>query len=186
MTSIKPFVKLSLFNEGILMKKFLLIGLFLGFTGCATTTGLAPKVTSSGFDGSKRVSIEGHGVACDQMLCPLIGANWSSNTPNLVGLKISVMNGLVSINSVDLNIDGEIIKLRENTLTDFSTDTVVESSKIFVTDLTVVDKIINAKSAWIRVNTNKGLIENPIIDGSKDSKAYHALKRFKDQLNASK
>lgn len=168
------------------MKKFLLIGLFLGFTGCATTTGLAPKVTSSGFDGSKRVSIEGHGVACDQMLCPLIGANWSSNTPNLVGLKISVMNGLVSINSVDLNIDGEIIKLRENTLTDFSTDTVVESSKIFVTDLTVVDKIINAKRAWIRVNTNKGLIENPIIDGSKDSKAYHALKRFKDQLNASK
>ncbi|MFW2742544.1 hypothetical protein ACN6QN_15585, partial [Acinetobacter baumannii] len=53
----------------------------LGLAGCATTSGTAPKVSSSGFDGSKRVSIEGHGVACDQMVCPLIGAMWSSNTP---------------------------------------------------------------------------------------------------------
>ncbi|MDR8325493.1 hypothetical protein FPK66_21525, partial [Acinetobacter baumannii] len=106
-------------------------------------------------------SIDGHSVACDQMACPLIGAIWSSNNPNLVGLKISVINTIVSINSVDLNIDAEIIKLRENTLTDFSTGTLLESSKVFVTDLSVVDKIINSKRAWIRVNTSKGLIENP-------------------------
>ncbi|MDC4945272.1 hypothetical protein OHW01_18920 [Acinetobacter baumannii] len=169
------------------MKKLLaavLIG--LGLMGCATTSGLAPKVTTSGFDGSKRVFIDGHSVACDQMVCPLIGAIWLSNNPNLVGLKISVINSIVSINSVDLNIDGEIIKLRENTLTDFSTGTLLESSKVFVTDLTVVDKILNSKRAWIRVNTSKGLIENPIIDGSKDSKAYHALKRFKNQVNTVK
>lgn len=169
------------------MKKLLAAGLLsLGLVGCATTSGLAPKVTTSGFDGSKRVSIEGHGVACDQMACPLIGAIWSSNNPNLVGLKISVINTIVSINSVDLNIDGEIIKLKENTLTDFSTGTLLESSKVFVTDLSVVDKIINSKKAWIRVNTSKGLIENPIIDGTKDSKAYHALKRFKNQVNTAK
>lgn len=169
------------------MKKLLATGLLsLGLVGCATTSGLAPKVTTSGFDGSKRVFIDGHSVACDQMVCPLIGAIWLSNNPNLVGLKISVINSIVSINSVDLNIDGEIIKLRENTLTDFSTGTLLESSKVFVTDLTVVDKILNSKRAWIRVNTSKGLIENPIIDGSKDSKAYHALKRFKDQVNTVK
>ncbi|EOW8919580.1 hypothetical protein ACQ0WU_003819, partial [Acinetobacter baumannii] len=169
------------------MKKLLAAGLLsLGLVGCATTSGLAPKVTTSGFDGSKRVFIDGHSVACDQMVCPLIGAIWLSNNPNLVGLKISVINSIVSINSVDLNIDGEIIKLRENTLTDFSTGTLLESSKVFVTDLTVVDKILNSKRAWIRVNTSKGLIENPIIDGSKDSKAYHALKRFKDQVNTVK
>ncbi|MCG6611840.1 hypothetical protein GHF68_19695, partial [Acinetobacter baumannii] len=104
------------------MKKLLAAGLLsLGLVGCATTSGLAPKVTTSGFDGSKRVFIDGHSVACDQMVCPLIGAIWLSNNPNLVGLKISVINSIVSINSVDLNIDGEIIKLRENTLTDFST-----------------------------------------------------------------
>ncbi|CAM0732492.1 hypothetical protein L2634_08855 [Acinetobacter baumannii] len=169
------------------MKKILAAGLIgLGLVGCATTSGLAPKVTTSGFDGSKRVFIDGHSVACDQMACPLIGAIWLSNNPNLVGLKISVINSIVSINSVDLNIDGEIIKLRENTLTDFSTGTLLESSKVFVTDLTVVDKILNSKRAWIRVNTSKGLIENPIIDGTKDSKAYHALKRFKDQLSTVK
>jgi hypothetical protein len=169
------------------MKKILAASLLcLGLVGCATTTGSAPKVSSSGFDGSKRVFIDGHSVACDQMACPLIGAIWSSNNPNLVGLKISVINTIVSINSVDLNIDGEIIKLRENTLTDFSTGTLLESSKVFVSDFSVVDKIINSKRAWIRVNTSKGLIENPIIDGTKDSKAYHALKRFKDQVNTAK
>ncbi|WP_332604784.1 hypothetical protein [Acinetobacter sp. ESBL14] len=167
------------------MKKIILLSLVLGLVGCATT-GSAPEVSSSGFDGSKRVSIDGHSVACDQMACPLIGAIWSSNTPDLVGLKISVINTIVSINSVDLNVDGAIIKLRENKLTDFSNDMILESSKLFVTDLTVVDKILNAKRAWIRVNTNKGLIENPIIDGTKDSKAYHALKRFKEQLSAAK
>ncbi|EOE6711148.1 hypothetical protein ACKSBH_003640 [Acinetobacter baumannii] len=169
------------------MKKLLTACLIsLGLVGCATTSGTAPKVSTSGFDGSKRVSIDGHGVACDQMVCPLIGAIWSSNSHNLVGLKISVINSIVAINSVDLNVDGEIIKLRESTLTDFSNDIVLESSKVFVTDLSTVDKILNSKRAWIRVNTSKGLIENPIIDGSKDSKAYHALKRFKDQVNTVK
>ncbi|WP_228260355.1 hypothetical protein [Acinetobacter baumannii] len=42
------------------MKKLLAAGLLsLGLVGCATTSGLAPKVTTSGFDGSKEFLLMG-------------------------------------------------------------------------------------------------------------------------------
>ncbi|AYA02099.1 hypothetical protein BEN74_03925 [Acinetobacter sp. WCHAc010034] len=167
------------------MKKVLLVGVLgLGLVlgGCATTSGLNAKTGVSGFDGKKHVRIEPHGAACTSMICPAIGAIWIEDAPNLVGLNFEVVNDIRSINSAELNIDGEIIKLTNTNLTNFNTNIGVSSAKIYTTDFATVDKIINSKRTWVRLGTSKGYVEAAIIDSSKDSKAFHALKRFKSQV----
>lgn len=172
------------------MKKSILFACFLGLMGCtATTTGLKPTTTVSGFDNSKTVSIAPHGVACSSMSCASIGATWISKFPDDVGLSIFLINNLASIQKVEFNIDGETVQLNSKTITNFDIpkhSLTGTSQKTFVTDYAIIKKIINAKKAWVRVYTSKGLIEDAIIDQNKDSKAFHALKRFDDEVNASK
>jgi len=58
------------------------------------------------------------------------------------------------------------------------------STKGFLTKLDTVEKIIKSKRTWLRVHTPTGTIEDAVINGKKDSKAYHALIRFMDAVNA--
>lgn len=150
--------------------------------GCATTSGLDAQTGTSGFDGKRHVRIAPHGAACTSMICPAIGAVWIEDTPSLVGLNFEVVNDIRSINTAELNIDGEIIKLSNTDLTHFNTEIGASSAKSYTTNFDVVDKIINSKRSWVRLSTSKGYVEAAIIDGEKDSKAFHALKRFKAQV----
>ncbi|OTG86109.1 hypothetical protein B9T31_08700 [Acinetobacter sp. ANC 4558] len=154
----------------------------LGLSGCATTSGLSAQTAISGFDGKKHVRIAPHGAACTSMICPAIGAIWIEDAPNMVGLNFEVVNDIRAINSAELNIDGEIIKLTNTNLTNFNTNIGVSSAKVYTTDFAVIDKIINSKRTWVRLNTSKGYVEAAIVDSGKDSKAFHALKRFKNQV----
>ena len=167
------------------MKKILAVGVLgfgLALGGCATTSGSSAKTATSGFDGKKHVRIAPHGTACTSMICPAVGAIWLEDAPSMVGLNFEVVNDIRAINSAELSIDGEIIKLTNTNLTNFNTNIGVSSAKIYTTDFTVVDKIINSKRTWVRLNTSKGYVEAAIVDGGKDSKAFHALKRFKNQV----
>lgn len=167
------------------MKNLLIAGLLsFGLIGCATTSGLSPQTATSGFDGKKHVRIAPHGTACTSMICPAIGAIWIEGAPSLVGLNFEVINDIRSISAAELNIDGEIIKLTNTDLTRFNTDIGVSSAKTYTTNFDVVDKIINSKRSWVRLTTSKGYVEAAIVDNSKDSKAFHALKRFKAQVEA--
>lgn len=171
------------------MKRLLIAGLFgfgLVLSGCSTTSGLSAQTAVSGFDGKKHVRIAPHGAACTSMICPAVGAVWIEEAPDLVGLSFEVVNDIRSINSVELNIDGEIVKLKNTDLTRFNTDIGVSSAKTYTTDFKVVDRIINSKRTWVRLNTSKGYVEAAIIDNGKDSKAFHALKRFKQQVDSAK
>ncbi len=171
------------------MKNILIAGV-LGFglvlSGCSTTSGLNAQTATSGFDGKKHVRIAPHGAACTSMICPAIGAVWIEEAPDLVGLNFEVVNDIRSIDSAEFNIDGEIIKLKNTDLTRFNTDIGVSSAKTYTTDFKVVDRIINSKRTWVRLSTSKGYVEAAIIDGDKDSKAFNALKRFKDQVEATR
>ena len=171
------------------MKKLLIagvIGIASILAGCSTTSGLGAQTGVSGFDGKKHVRIAPHGAACTSMVCPAIGAVWIEDAPNLVGLNFEVVNDIRAINAAELNIDGEIIKLSNTDLTRFNTDIGVSSAKTYTTDFKVVDRIINSKRTWVRLSTSKGYVEAAIIDGGKDSKAFNALKRFKDQVEATR
>ena len=173
------------------MKKIILGTLVsIVLAGCtATTTTLNPKTTVSGFDQTKRVTIDPHGAACTSMSCTSIGATWVSNYPNDVGISIFLMNNMASIQSVDFNIDGEIVTLKSHSLTNFEIpkySLTGTSQKTFITSYSIITRILNSKRSWVRVHTSSGLIEDAIIDGAKDSKAYNALKKFDKEVELSK
>ncbi len=167
------------------MKQILLVvAIALTLAGCANTSGSAPIVGFSGFDRAKIVTINPHGNDCSTIICTGIGAQWNSSTPDSALLIVNVFNDITSISEAQLNIDGEIIKLKKSvTVTDmdiktFGGVTTKESSKTFTTDISTIKKIISSKRTWLRVLTPTGYIEDRVIDGEKDSKAFHALKRF--------
>jgi len=118
-----------------------------------------------------------------------IGAQWNQAHPNQVIFVIAIFNLQTAITGAELNIDGEKMALK---LTGGITDTAAggdimkTSTRDFLTDLATVEKIIKSKRTWLRVHTPTGSIENAVIDGAKDSKAYHALIRFMDAVKEKK
>ena len=171
----------------ILMKKLLIIGLVSTLIGCSTTSGTGARTNVSNFDGTKSVIIAPHSAACKSMICPLLGATWLDTQPNNIGFSVELLNEIAIINSVAFNIDGEIIKIDAPLSTDFNQDSVAKSSRtVVVTRYIVLKKILQSKRTWMRLSTSKGNYEVAIIDGSLDSKAYNALKRFDAQVNTVK
>ncbi len=150
--------------------------------GCANTAGTAPTAAVSGFDGARVVDIAPHGAACTSFFCPALGAQWSSKAPDSALLTVAVFNDIRGITGAQLSIDGAVLELRKTTaLTNFSRpgDAVKTSFADFAVPL---DRLRAAASGqhrvWLRVVTTQGAIDAAVIDGTTDSKAYHALRRF--------
>lgn len=152
----------------------------LTLVGCATTTGLAPTTSHSGFDNASVVSISSHGNACTGMTCTGLGAQWSAKTPETALLMVSISNEYKGITGAQLNMDGQVLTLKK-TVTATSMDGsggIKQSTQSFIVPLSLIRDITNSKRTWLRVQTTAGSYEDAVIDGDKDSKAFHALKRF--------
>lgn len=167
------------------MIKLMVLPILLSFfAGCGTTTGLSPNQAHSGFDDARTVSIRPHGNIPSGALNVMgtgIGAEWNEAKKDQVLLIIAVFNLTTGITGAELNIDGEKITLTPTAgVTDMDSggSTMKISTRGFGTQLDTVEKIIQSKKTWLRVHTPTGTMENAVIDGDKDSKAYHALKRF--------
>jgi len=94
---------------------------------------------------------------------------------------VSIFNSINAITGAKLNIDGEIYDLKiMETFTNFNElgAATKESRKGFLVPTTLVRKITTSQRTWLRVSTTSGYVEDAVIDGQKDSKAFHALKRF--------
>jgi predicted small secreted protein len=157
-----------------------LLGVAL-LTGCATTSGTGPTVSRSGFDNARVVAIDGHGNACKGAVCTGLGAQWSSHVPSEALLVVVIFNEIQAITGAQLNIDGQVIALTNmRDLTDLSHFAgMKKSQKAFAVPLETVRKIAASKRTWLRVTTPQGsALEDAVIDGTTDSKAYHALRRF--------
>lgn len=167
------------------MFKHLIFILVLVLVGCANTTGLEPTERYSGFDNSRIVDIQPHGNACSTITCTGFGLQWNSKYPNSVLMIVQVFNDITAILDAQLNIDGEVVTLDESQLfSDFETMGYIQnSSKAFILPLDTLENIATADRVWMRVRTPSGTIEDAIIDGQKDSKSYHALKRFLAKLH---
>ena len=50
----------------------------------------------------------------------------------------------------------------------------------------VLRSIAGAQRAWLRVHTTDGYVEDAIVDGSTDSKALHAMRRFLSEVDRAK
>ncbi len=157
-------------------------------TSCGTTTGLSPKTSRSGFDNARVVSIAPHGNRGGWGVVGTgIGAQWSEAHKDDVILIIAVYDSAYTgITGAELNIDGEKLALTPTAyVTDMESiagDMIKKSTQPFVTKLDTVEKIIKSKRTWLRVSTPTGTLEDAVIDGATDSKAYHALKRFMDAV----
>lgn len=162
------------------MKYATLVVALIALAGCATTDGSSVETTFSRFDNSRHVSISSHGNACAGVLCTGLGAQWSSVRPDDALLTVRVFNEIVEITGAQLSIDGSIEKLDATGVTNFDNSSryLKQSQKAFAVRLDTLRKVVVSKKTWLRVQTPSGYIEDPVIDGERDSKAFHALKRF--------
>lgn len=155
--------------------------------GCATTSGTDPKTSRSGFDGATTVEIAPHGAACTSALCLGLGAQWRSTQPQNAILVVELFGGIQALTSARLSIDGEVINLPVvEKFTSFSTRTgAPSSSKAFLIPLPTVRRLAASTSVWLRAGTPTGFIDEAVIDGARDSKAYHAMRRFLAEVDRS-
>lgn len=157
----------------------------VGLAGCGAKTGLAAKTSYSGFDQSAVVTIEPHGAACPTMICTQLGAQWSGAYPKDVVPIVVIVGTNEIISGAAFNINGTTLQLTApDTLTDHDFDRFLSSSeKGFLIPLSLIDDILAADRIWLRVETPSGYFEDAIIEPGRDSKAYHALGRFREQVD---
>lgn len=174
--------------------KTMILGVLLSFSllGCATTSGLDAKTTTSDFDKSKRVSIAPHGSVCtnNYATCALLGFTWTDKKPEQSNILVQVTeptNGgeYHSIITTKLNIDGDIITLKPSIgdTNSFDYNEVFKtSSRLYDVPLSTLNKVKLSKITKIQVIADGAIIEGDLKDGDKNTKAYHAMLRFLDQI----
>lgn len=170
--------------------KFFLLAVAIA-AGISTTTFADSKGVStniSGFDGTKEVTLKPYGSSsCKSFTqtCISVGALWKSDLADLVGLNLFALNDLVIMSELLINIDGEIIKATRvidaggiNTVGNYK-----ESHQRFAIKRDDLDKILNAKKVWFKVNRTDGsYVETYLIDDGKDTLAFKALQRFANNI----
>ena len=168
-----------------MMRLLGIIFLALAISGCASTSGLAAKETTSGYSGKRFVEISPHGVDCSSMICPMLGAQWDESTPNQAVLLVGLANTYEGITGAKFMIDGEEFVVGSKvSMTDFeSLGSYKSSTAGFRVPLSLIRNITEAETAWLRLSTQTGYIEERIIDKSGDSKAFHALSRFINKID---
>lgn len=159
----------------------ILLVVVAALAGCSTTSGTGPRVSQSGFDGARIVTINPHGNACKSMTCTGLGAQWSSNNPSESLLVVTLFNETRAIVGAQLNVDGKVYDLSNaqpfTNFSDFGAAT-KESRKGFIVPTDLIRKVAASNRTWLRVTTTAGNFEDAVIDGQTDSKAFHALRRF--------
>ncbi|MCP4746334.1 MAG: hypothetical protein GY874_09375 [Desulfobacteraceae bacterium] len=169
------------------MKNLMIVIIMFLITSCSTASVVGPKISHSGFDNSLIVRIDPHGTMYNSKgLVTSIGASWNSSNPDIVILSIQIFYEYHAITEAFLNIDGKKFELLSTkTVTDLNRDIAgfKSSTKGFIVSIKTIDEILKAKRVWLKINTPTGYAENGIIDGEKDSKAYHALKRFIESIH---
>lgn len=166
----------------------------LMLTGCSAQSINAVKIYNDSYDGSKIVSIVPHGAEC----CLSIGAFWSAKSPDAVILPFKLFGAYTNIQTADINIDGKSYNLSQaadatsytlngNQLIPVGAPLMPESTKGFVSPLTLVRSIVASNKTTVRVNTlSDGAVTSIIKDGNSESKAYVALRDFLGAVDASK
>ena len=164
--------------------------LFLILLASGSAYAADAKIATDDFDGATRVWVDPHGLDCGMtMVCPMVGARWSSNQPGDAVLEIEVLNAYAAIEGAKLNIDGEFIdlapldaasltKFRSNVATAAGAPVSRRSSRDYLVPLSLVQKIVAAGDVKLRVLTAEGVVDGALSGGKRPSKAQGALQRF--------
>lgn len=93
------------------MRTLMIVAAALALAGCAT--GSQPTSRVSGLDGSRVVTVPGHGNACSGVVCTGLGAQWSSATPDHALLVVYVFNDVRAITGASLSVGGRVHRLTQ-------------------------------------------------------------------------
>lgn len=164
--------------------------LFVALLAAGSAHAADAKIETDAFDGATRVWVDPHGLDCGaQMVCPLLGARWTSGRKDEAVLQVEVVNVYAGIRGAALNVGGEIIELvplDEGAATRFTSNVQTaagapvsrRSSRDYLVPLALVRKIADAPSVKVRVYTAEGTVDGTLAGGKKPAKAYGALQRF--------
>jgi len=129
------------------------------FIKFADTTKLLPargnvKVSKSDFDGSHIIRLQDTVVYKQGKNFPQfeLSVSWSSKSPDKISLipSVSGIENLAKNEGLKFNIDGEIVKLSTRTpTTSFGYD---RSYRIFIGDLDLLERFINAESVKVQLS----------------------------------
>ena len=108
-------------------------------------------------------------------LCPTLGARWSSETPNRATLLVGTWGGKAKVEAIEFNVRPHA-PLRVRSLAKEGSD--LAGVTAFVVPMDTIERVAFGKTAWVRVSTDSGEIEENVYSGERSSVASDALKRF--------
>lgn len=165
------------------MRTLMIVATALALAGCA---GTSPTTRVSGLDGSRVVTVSGHGNDCSRMVCTGLGAQWSSAEPGYALLVVYVFNDIRAITGASLSVGDRVYRLTPLGQTRFapSSEAIRESRKAFAVPLRLVRELAQANRAWLRVETPDGYLEDPVVDSGREGRSLGALRRFLSAVDA--
>lgn len=107
--------------------------------------------------------------------CPTMGAVWSSQAPNRATLLVGTFGGEAKVESVEFNVR-PFAPLRVRSLAKEAST--LPGVTAFAVPMDTIERIAFGKSAWVRVSTDSGVIEENMYTGERSSPAADAFKRF--------
>lgn len=176
------------------MKKLLLAGVLcaLPILSHAKTT-----VNVSDFDGTVTVSTTATWVECpkSKLTCPLVGYSWSKNLPDNVALAVEISdfytNQYYGMNTLRLNIDGEIISLNKlvphkpTTFSRLDLTNSTQSIDFFEIPMDKLKEFNQAESIKMQLVTDKQIFDMVYKGGKKQTKAHKSLDEFLNTVEKS-
>lgn len=148
--------------------------------GCASPgKGGTESIVQVQVDNAKRVTtiaFPPQQVDCGRAArCPMLGASWSSETPNRATLLVGTWGGKAQVESVEFNAR-PYAPLRVRSLAKEGSN--LPGVTAFVVPMDTIERVAVGKDAWVRLNTNAGVVEELIHNGERSSPAADAFKRF--------
>ncbi|MEG3764988.1 hypothetical protein [Alteromonas sp. 14N.309.X.WAT.G.H12] len=180
--------------KGLLKPSLLTVGLIVlaMLFGC-TTTEFDPIVQTDGINHQPSVYIEPHLNGCKgEPVCTRIGAEWHDNKPNNVLFIVALSGMHTEITGAELYIDGDVVALneliqrdemlyRQYNIWSINWDT---THQAFLSSVAVAQRLANAESAYLTVETTNGTFTDFLYDGyGKRAESYDALWRFLHEVD---
>ena len=179
------------------MKKRLIgLGLIISLAGCATAPVQEATTEVSSFDGSTKVFMMPETFKCVNSFttCASIGFAWQSTYPEEASVFLEVTDHAVAgsyhpIRSVRLNIDGEIVSLKQSpvSMNDFKNSSGNYQTRLtFIAPVALLEKIKSSKDTKMQILSEGAVIEDGFKTSEENNKAYQAMLNFLVKVNAAK
>lgn len=164
-----------------------------------TKWGSAARTSVSSFDGSKTVSIDPHPLYCQGIAsqCIDLGFVWSNKNPSQSTILVRVKNREKAkfhpVDSFKLNIDGNFIEVQPQSIASSQYDHTVSGDTIttlsdrpFNAPISLLERIEKSTSTKFSIKADGILAEGELKNSKDNTRAYHAMLRFLEEVRANK